>query len=93
MPAFARLWRRLHPPLRSPLYYHRSYRLPLAEGLKAGAFEPRRADFVRWFLLSEHLLRPGGFLEPTKVSWDDLALVHTPEYLESLASAEHLAEI
>lgn len=57
------------------------------------AFEPRRADFVRWFLLSEHLARASTFREPPRISFEDLALVHTPEYLESLSSAERLAEI
>lgn len=32
-------------------------------------------------------LVPGGFVEPVAAGWDDLALVHTPAYLESLRQA------
>ncbi len=85
--------RLVRPAVRRPIYYHRAYRLPLPEAEASTAFEPRRADYVRWFLLSEHLARANTFLEPPRASFEDLALVHTPEYLESLSSPERLAEI
>ena len=31
-------------------------------------------------------LVPGGFVEPVPATWDDLALVHTPAYLDALRS-------
>jgi acetoin utilization deacetylase AcuC-like enzyme len=41
----------------------------------------------KYRLIADRLLPSlgdGGFIEPTEASWDDLALVHTGEYLEKL---------
>ncbi len=39
---------------------------------------------VRRRLVERGVASAADFLEPTALSWDDLALVHTPEYLEKL---------
>lgn len=43
---------------------------------------------AKYRLVADAILRaglvPGGFVEPEPASWDDLARVHTPAYLESL---------
>jgi acetoin utilization deacetylase AcuC-like enzyme len=44
---------------------------------------------VKYWLIAAEVERtalvPGGFVEPTPASWDDLALVHTAAYLDALA--------
>lgn len=37
-------------------------------------------------LVAEGHMLPGSFVEPEPCSWDDLALVHTPEYLDKVRS-------
>jgi acetoin utilization deacetylase AcuC-like enzyme len=41
---------------------------------------------VRDGLLGRGLLGPAAFVEPEPAGWDDLALVHTPEYIEKARS-------
>jgi acetoin utilization deacetylase AcuC-like enzyme len=52
---------------------------------------------VRRRLLERHVAEPGDFLEPPAATWDDLALVHTPDYLEKLQqgrlSLEEIAQM
>ena len=52
------------------------YRL-IADRLRLGRFG--EASTEPWRSRGE-----GGFIDPTEASWDDLALVHTGEYLEKL---------
>lgn len=37
-------------------------------------------------LAAERVVEPGAFLEPEPCTWEDLALVHTPEYLEKVST-------
>jgi acetoin utilization deacetylase AcuC-like enzyme len=76
-----------------PVYYDPAYRLPLPafEGRVGG--EPRRADFVAWYCQTEPLLSACELRRPERVRYEDLLLVHTPAYLESLNQAETLARI
>jgi acetoin utilization deacetylase AcuC-like enzyme len=55
--------------------------------------EPRRADFAAWYLVESGAIPLGRLRAPQRVSYRDLALVHDPEYLESLSSPETLAAI
>jgi acetoin utilization deacetylase AcuC-like enzyme len=55
--------------------------------------DPRRADLVAWFLLDEGIVAPDALREPERVALTDLARVHSPAYLESLAEPEVLARI
>ena len=54
---------------------------------------------IKYSLLHDALARQGGyeFVEPSPVSWEDLALVHTPDYLEKVStgtlSQEEVAQL
>jgi acetoin utilization deacetylase AcuC-like enzyme len=74
-----------------PIWYDPSYWLPLSFSDKE--LEPRRADFVAWYLTEKQLLAPRWFRAPGLISYQDLALVHTDEYIEKLSTPEGLAKI
>jgi acetoin utilization deacetylase AcuC-like enzyme len=48
----------------------------------AHVFHVGKYALVRELLLSRHLASPADFVEPEPAEWDELALVHAPEYLE-----------
>lgn len=75
------------------VWYDARYRLPLS-GLESGAgMEPRRADFVRWWLRACGAVPKGGFRAPRRISYEDLARVHDADLLESLVHADTLARV
>ncbi len=76
-----------------PIWYSPLFRLPLSGVEAAAGIEPRRADYVAWYLLETRALRPRSLLGPRAISWEDLDRVHTPELLESLGRPETLARI
>jgi acetoin utilization deacetylase AcuC-like enzyme len=76
-----------------PVLYDPAYRLPLAAFEGSAGMEPRRADFVAWFLLDRHVLPLSAFQAPAPVSWSDLARVHGETWLDSVTEAETLARI
>lgn len=76
-----------------PVWYDPDYRMPLVAFGKRTGLDPRRADLVAWYLLDRGWLRRTNFRTPTRVRYEDLARVHTPEYLESLSDAATLARI
>ncbi len=83
--------RLLRRPL--PVWYSPSYRLPLS-GVEASAgIEPRRADFVAWWLVESGVIDGGLLRTPLRIPYADLDRVHTPELLESLSHPEALASI
>jgi acetoin utilization deacetylase AcuC-like enzyme len=84
--------RRIVFPADLPLWYSPDYRLPIS-GVGARGVEPRRADYVTWWLLHWGAVRPEDVRTPVSIGWEALARVHTPELLESLAEAETLARI
>lgn len=55
--------------------------------------EPRRADFVAWYLVDKHIVPPASIRTPTPISYADLALVHDASWLESLATPATLARV
>jgi acetoin utilization deacetylase AcuC-like enzyme len=75
------------------MWHHPAYRLPIGSVEGALGIEPRRADLVSWFLLEERLLRATDLRTPRPARWEELALVHAHEYLESLTRPETLARI
>jgi acetoin utilization deacetylase AcuC-like enzyme len=93
LPALRDLWPTLRgiPPLR--VWYHSEYRVPLSSLEAVQGVEPRRADFVAWYLLEQKLLRPEALRTPEKASYADLSRVHSPRYLESLHDPAVLAGI
>lgn len=79
-------------PLR--VFYDEAYRLPIS-GAESGpaAMETRRADDALHYLLREHALAPDQVINPEPASYEDLARVHTPAYLESLHDPQNLATV
>jgi acetoin utilization deacetylase AcuC-like enzyme len=55
--------------------------------------EPRRADFVAFWLRECGAIRTSDLQEPTPISFEDLDRVHGLELLESLGRSEALARI
>jgi acetoin utilization deacetylase AcuC-like enzyme len=78
---------------RLPIWYDAAYRLPLPAVEGQAGIEPRRADLVVWYLLERHAISSQALRVPARISYEDLARVHTPEYLESLSHPETLARI
>jgi acetoin utilization deacetylase AcuC-like enzyme len=88
---------RLRQLLRRPppveVWYDEAYRVPLPSLERAAGVEPRRVDFVVWYLLESRAIRPAQLRTPEPVRWEDLQRVHDPGWLESLQSPETLASI
>jgi acetoin utilization deacetylase AcuC-like enzyme len=76
-----------------PVWYSPLYRLPLSGVETAMGLEPRRADFVAWWLVQSRTVRQSSLKTPRRISYDDLDHVHTVELLESLGRPETLARI
>jgi acetoin utilization deacetylase AcuC-like enzyme len=78
---------------RRPLnvWFHAAYRLPLSGTEVSTAIDSRRANHALFYLLKEHAIRREDLVEPRPVSYEDLGRVHTPDYLESLATPQTLA--
>jgi acetoin utilization deacetylase AcuC-like enzyme len=57
-----------------------------AVNVGAHVFPTAKYRHVASRLRDQGLVPPGGVLEPAAASWDDLALVHTAEYLRKLRS-------
>ena len=67
------------------VWHDPAYRLPLPGLEFATGFEPRRADFVAWYLLQSHALPERALRKPRRATYEELARVHTPEFLDSIA--------
>ncbi len=89
------LWQRLLSGRRRrlPTWHHVDYRLPIANVEGQVGIEPRRADLACWWLVESRVLAASDVKRPRRARYDELALVHTPEYLESLTQPETLARI
>jgi acetoin utilization deacetylase AcuC-like enzyme len=75
------------------VWYDPRYRLPLS-GVEASAgMEPRRADHAAWWLRESGCVPARNVRVPRRVSYEDLARVHTPELLESLGRPETMAHV
>jgi acetoin utilization deacetylase AcuC-like enzyme len=75
------------------VFHHSSYRLPLSGLELTAGIEPRRADFAVWSLRHFGALSPLALHIPGPVSYGQLALVHTDQYLDTLSQPEVLARI
>jgi acetoin utilization deacetylase AcuC-like enzyme len=76
-----------------PTWHHGDYRLPLAGAEGQLGIEPRRADLACWWLVESRVIAPSELRRPRRARYEELALVHTPDYLESLSQPETLARI
>ena len=48
--------------------------------------EPRRADFVAWYLIDKEIIPTQAIRTPNSISYADLGRVHDASWLESLAT-------
>ncbi len=93
MSALGKLLGLLRPPAQLEVWYDEAYRMPLPSLEASVGIEPRRVDFVLWFLLGRGVLRRGQVRTPDLISFEDLQRVHPPDYLESLHQPSTLARI
>src|SRR2546430_17714977 len=75
------------------LWYAPEYRWPLSALEARTGLQSRRADFAVWFLLERHAAGPRNLRSPRRAEYEELARVHTPELLESLAQPQTPARI
>jgi acetoin utilization deacetylase AcuC-like enzyme len=75
------------------VWYDTAYRLPLSGLHLSAGMEPRRADYVAWWLRRRGAVSAESFRAPRRVTYAELSRVHTAEYLESLSRPETLARI
>ena len=75
------------------VWYAPEYRWPMSALEARTGFEPRRADFVLWFLLERRVLRRRNLRTPRRADYHEMARVHTPDLLESLGRAQTLARV
>ncbi len=75
------------------VWYDPRYRLPLSGLESTAGMEPRRADYAIWWLRETRAVPASAIRTPRRVSFEDLARVHTPELLESLGRPDRLAHV
>ncbi len=75
------------------LWYDRRYRLPLSSLEASVGMEPRRADFALWWLRDRSAVERSWVRAPHRISFENLARVHTPELLESLGQPAAIANV
>lgn len=80
---------------RRPLkvWFDAGFRLPLAGLEERLGLDPRRAEDALQFLLHSHSVVADTLGRPSASSFADLALVHTPEYLDALEEPQAWGEI
>jgi len=75
------------------VWYDPAYRLPLS-GLDGPiGMEPRRADFVAWYLIDKQVITAQAIRTPRPIAYGDLGRVHDASWLESLSIPTTLARI
>jgi acetoin utilization deacetylase AcuC-like enzyme len=75
------------------VWYDPRYRLPLSSLEATVGMEPRRADYAMWWLWECGAVPRDSVHAPRRVTYDELARVHTPELLESLGNPQAVAGI
>lgn len=78
---------------RASIWYSPAYRLPIVPAGAERRIEPRRADYVAWYLLERVRISSRCFRRPQRVSYAALARVHDHALLESLTTARGLARV
>ncbi|MHB1559055.1 MAG: histone deacetylase family protein [Isosphaeraceae bacterium] len=76
-----------------PIIYHPGYNITVFGLERLHPFDGLKYRRIHDALIGDGLRRPGDFIRPEPVRADDLARVHTPEYLRSLKSSKVLADI
>jgi acetoin utilization deacetylase AcuC-like enzyme len=88
------LQRALHRTLRRlgrstlPTWYHEAYRLPLPSFESSRGAELRRSDFAAWYLADAGLVRARELRRPERITYRDLATVHTAVCLDQMNTPE-----
>lgn len=75
------------------VWYDPAYRLPLSALEGPVGMEPRRADFVAWYLVDKQIVPARALHPPSPISYEDLGRVHDASWLESLSTPATLARI
>jgi acetoin utilization deacetylase AcuC-like enzyme len=76
-----------------PTWHHETYRLPLPGFEASMGAELRRSDFVSWYLADTGLVRLEDQRRPERISYRDLARVHTAAWLDKMGHPETLARV
>ncbi|MCA9596064.1 MAG: histone deacetylase [Myxococcales bacterium] len=76
-----------------PIWLDPAYRLPFASIEAQTGFEPRRSDLVAFHLLSVGAISDRDLRRPVRVRYEDLARVHTQEWLEQLNDPQVLGNV
>lgn len=75
------------------VWYHPAYRLPVTNAESHLGMDPRRADFAFWYLADRRLVPQDAFHTPRSATYEELARVHTRDWLASLTEPESLAQV
>jgi acetoin utilization deacetylase AcuC-like enzyme len=78
---------------RVSIWYSTAYRLPIASARSEQRFDPRRADYVAWYLLERARISSKLFRRPQRVGYAALSRVHDSSLIESLTTAKGLARV
>lgn len=80
---------------RRPLavWYAPEYRLPVSGVEAAVGLEPRRSDYVAWWLVACGAVAAPALRRPERIGFEDLDRVHAVEVVEGLGQAEALARV
>ncbi|CAN6243611.1 unnamed protein product, partial [Urochloa humidicola] len=81
------------PSSKAPVVYSPSYDISFNGIEKQHPFDSAKWGRVRSFLEDAGLLQSDGIVEPLEASEDDLLVVHSESYLNSLKSSEKVARI
>ncbi|MHC4180867.1 MAG: histone deacetylase family protein [Planctomycetota bacterium] len=73
------------------LVYSKRFEINLAGLERSHPFDIHKYSKIAKRLVKDGLVAPGGFYVPDELSRDQMLLVHTPEYLESLKSSAAVA--
>lgn len=76
-----------------PIIYHPGYNITVFGLERMHPFDGLKYRRIHDALIADGLRRPGDFTRPGPVRPDELARVHTPEYLQSLRRSTVLADI
>jgi acetoin utilization deacetylase AcuC-like enzyme len=90
--AVHRAMRRIGQPT-LPVWYHETYRLPLPGFEASMGAELRRSDFVSWYLADTGLVRLEDQRRPERISYRDLARVHSSAWLDRMGHPETIARV
>ncbi len=91
--AVANRLRRFWYGLALEVWYDPAYRLPLPGLEVATGFEPRRADFVAWYLRGSHAIKQSNLRTPRRATYAEMSRVHTHEFLDAISRPQDLGRI